>query len=327
MTPSPRTSLRPPSWLSAQAPTAAIEIADGRVTVAEVGLGRDGVEVTAFASEALPDGVITPTLGGSSIADTTAVAAAVRHAWLKAGVRPPKRAALVIPDATARVTLLTFEELPVKAADVDQLIRWQVRKATPFPLEEAQVTYVVTHQEVGATTVVAIVARQDVIAEYEQVLTSMGTHPGIVDLASFCVVNSVLAGGAAPSGDWLLVTVARGSTALAIIRAGELMFYRHRLAVDDEPLGAFVHQTAMFHEDRLGGRKFARVWLSGGASVGDGVEGIGREISVRLGVEAEPVDVRVAVTLRDRISAAPDVLDALAAPVGVLLREGRGARS
>jgi hypothetical protein len=39
----------------------------------------------------------------------------------------------------------------------------------------------------------------------------------------------------------------------------------------------------------------------------------------------EVLDVRNAATLRDRISASPALLDALAAPVGVLLRERAGA--
>jgi type IV pilus assembly protein PilM len=208
---------------------------------------------------------------------------------------------------------------------VDQLIRWQIRKTTPFPLEDAQVAHVVTNQEPGSTTVAAIVARRDVITQYEQVVTALGTLPGIVDLASFNVVNAVLAGGATPTGDWLLVSVARESTTLAIVRAGQLMFYRLRLSIDEEPLGALVHQTAMYHEDRLGGGKFARVWLCGSAWADAGGESIRRDISERLGVQAEQVDVRGAATLRDRISVSPAVLDALAAPLGVLLRERKGA--
>ena len=103
------------------------------------------------------------------------------------------------------------------------------------------------------------------------------------------MVNAVLAGGASPSGDWLLVNVAPESTVLAIVRMGQLMFYRHRHAIDEEPLGALVHQTAMYHEDRLGGQKFARVWLCG-SSYDAGGAAIHKEISQRLGVQAEPVD-------------------------------------
>ena len=325
MTASARPTRRSSSLLSAQPPTAAIEIAAGRVTVVEVGTGPEGLLVTAFASEPLPDAAVTPSLTGTNITNPAVVTTALRRACERAGIRPPKRAALVVPDTAARVTLLTFEQLPPKAADLDQLIRWQIRKATPFPLEEAQVTYVPVQQEPGASTVAAIVARRDMIGQYEEVVTALGTLPGIVDLASLNVVNAVLAGGGTSAGDWLLVCVSRESTALAIVRAGQLMFYRLRLAIDEEPLGALVHQTAMYHEDRLGGGKFARVWLCGSSWADGGGEPIRREISERLGVQAEPVDVRTVATLRDRISVSPDVLDALAAPLGVLVRERKGA--
>jgi len=310
--------------MSPQPPSVAIEIAAGRVTVAELGRGAAGPVVSAFASESLPAGVVAPSLTEPNITDTPAVTGAIRQAFEKAGLRPPRRAALVVPDSVARVSLLTFEQLPSKPADVDELIRWQIRKATPFPLDSARVAHVVTHQEPGETTLAAIVARIDVIAQYERAVTALGIQPGIVDLASVNVVNAVLAGGAAPAGDWLLVCVAQESTSLVIVRSGELVFYRHRLAIDEEPLGALVHQTAMYHEDRLSGGKFARVWLCGStwAASGDAVR---REISQRLGVEAEPVDVRVAATFGDRIGVRPEVLDAIAAPLGVLLRERKVA--
>jgi hypothetical protein len=105
------------------------------------------------------------------------------------------------------------------------------------------------------------------------------------------------------------------------------MFYRHRAAVDEEPLSALVHQTAMYHEDRLGGSKFAKVWLCGAALAGNAgdADRAKREIGERLGVSADAVDVRRAAGLSDRIPPDADALDALAASVGVLLRERKAA--
>jgi hypothetical protein len=50
-------------------------------------------------------------------------------------------------------------------------------------------------------------------------------------------------------------------------------------------------------------------------------EGLRRGIAARVGGRVEVLDVRTAATMRDRIGASPQLLDALAAPVGVLLRE------
>jgi Tfp pilus assembly PilM family ATPase len=318
-----RTSV--PSGLTPQPPSVAFEIAAGRVTVAEISSGGEGLVVSAYASESVPDDAVTPLLSGTNIADPAVVTAALRRACEKAGIRPPKRAALIVPDSVARVSLLTFEELPAKAADIDQLVRWQIKKSTPFPIEDAQVSAVITHQAAGATTVLAMASQRAVISQYEAAVTALGTHVGLVDLASVNVLNAILANGNAPAGDWLLVCLAKDSTSLAIVRDGALMFYRHRLAVDDEPLGALVHQTAMYHEDRLGGAKFSRVWLCGSTWAEGGGEAMRREISQRLGVQADAVDVRAAAALRDRIAASPDILDALAAPIGVLVRERKVA--
>jgi Tfp pilus assembly PilM family ATPase len=310
---------------ASQPPSVAFEIAGGRVTVAEVTVSTSGLVVSAYASESLPDDAVTPALSGVNVPDPAVVTAALRRACEKAGVRPPKRAALVVPDSVARVSLLTFEQLPQKAADIDRLIRWQIKKSTPFPVEDALIASVVTHTAPGATTVAAVASQRDTISQYEAALSGMGVHAGVVDLASINVLNAILAGGNAPADDWLLVCLARESTSLAIIRQGSLMFYRHRLAVDDEPLGALVHQTAMYHEDRLGGGRFSRVWLCGSAWAEGGGDAMRREISQRLGVQADAVDVRTAASLGDRLTPGAEALDALAAPLGILVRERKVA--
>ncbi len=60
--------------------------------------------------------------------------------------------------------------MPARPADLDQLIRWQLKKATPFPIEDAQVELISspTRRRPG-TTLAAVVARRDVIAQYEAV--------------------------------------------------------------------------------------------------------------------------------------------------------------
>ena len=86
-------------------------------------------------------------------------------------------------------------------------------------------------------------------------------------------------------------------------------------------MGDLVHQTAMYYEDRLGGAAFGRVVLAGGSAYGADAEQIRRQIEERLGTRVEPLDVRSGVTLRDRIAAGPELLDAIAPAVGVLLRD------
>jgi Tfp pilus assembly PilM family ATPase len=306
-----------PTWTTAAPPLVAIEISSQRVTVVQVTRSAGKVAVASLASEPLPAGALTPALTGTNIVQRDVVVAAAKRALDRAGLGSTRRAALVVPDSIARVSLVPLEHVPAKAQDLDQLLRWQLKRSMPFPLEEAQVSHFTASTEGTITTMATVVARRDVVSEYEAIAGALGIHAGIVDLASFNVMNAIIAAGGDGAGDGLLVHLAPEATTLAILRGGSLLFYRHRGA-DEEPLGALVHQTAMYHEDRLGGGAFARVWLCGGRAVSAEARD---QISGRLGVPIESVDVRPAATLAGQSVAAPDLLDALVAPVGALLVE------
>lgn len=312
---------RLPAWLTPPPVDVAVEITSRRVTVAAVAAREGTVVVSAFASEALPSDAVTPAFIGPNVVKPEVVVAALERAFERAGVKPPRRVGLVVPDSLARVSLVAFEQVPPKPADLDQLVRWQVKKATPFPLEDAQVSYVVAHAEPGSTTFAVTVARWDVIAQYEAMASALGMHAGLVDLSSFNLINAMLAAPAPPTGDWLLVSISAESTTLAILRGRALMFYRHRTSMEDEPLSALVHQTAMYHEDRMGGSAFSRVVLSGAAAGPEGAEGARREIATRLRLSADHIETRATAGLTERLAGMPGMLDALAAPVGLLLRE------
>ena len=158
---------------------------------------------------------------------------------------------------------MRFEQVPPRAQDLDQLVRWQVRKTAPFAIEDAQVSYVPGLRAEDGQEFVVSLARRDVVQEYEGLCAEAGAHAGLVDLATFNVINAVLAGAAAPSADWLLVNIAPDYASIALLRGPHLIFFRNRAADTDGTLADLVHQTAMYYEDRLKGAGFARVILAG----------------------------------------------------------------
>ena len=88
-------------------------------------------------------------------------------------------------------------------------MRWQVRKSAPFPIEEAQCQ--LRRRRARRTADASSSSRwrgATSSREYESVCRTRALHAGLVDLATFNVVNAVLAAGGAPPGDWLLVNVA-----------------------------------------------------------------------------------------------------------------------
>jgi type IV pilus assembly protein PilM len=300
------------SFLSASPPAVALEMAADRVSVVSIDHGGNPT-VTAYAVERVPAGAVAPSLNAKNILDTNGVADAIRRALERSALRAG-RVALIVPDAIARVSLLPFETVPERPNELEQLIRWQVRKSVPFPIDTAQVSW----QRGAGNEFIVTVARRDIVQEYEELCTGVGLEAGIVDLATFNQINAVLASGAI-QGDWMLVHVTPHDASIGLVRGEHLIFFRNKATAADETVEDLVHQTAMYHEDRLGGGPMARIIVSGLSSFPAG--DLRRSLEARLGVAIEPIDPRGAAALRDRIAAAPELLDSLAAPLGVLLRE------
>jgi Tfp pilus assembly PilM family ATPase len=215
-------------------------------------------------------------------------------------------------------------------------VRWQVRKTAPFAVEEAQVSFVPGLKAPDGQEFVVSLARRAIVEEYESICADAGAHAGIVDLATFNVINAVLAAlppvsASGADADWLLVNIAPDYASIAIMRGRQLIFFRNRVAAGEEDEGTLpdlVHQAAMYYEDRLSGGGFSRVFLTGAAGGGPrhaiDAEQVRRSLQERLGTSVDSVDPRMAATLTDRISAGPALLDTLTPLVGLLLR-GRDA--
>jgi type IV pilus assembly protein PilM len=302
-----------------------VQIARNRVTAASV-TSRDGsLSVTAHAVEPLATGVVTPALNTANMADPKPVAAALLRVFERMDIRP-KRVALAVPDTVAKVSILKFDKVPDRAHDLDELVRWQVRKAAPFRIEDAQLSYVPGLKAAdGSTEFVVVMARKDIVREYESVCEMAGAQAGVVDLATFNVINAVLAGSHAPAEDWLLVSVTQEDATMAILRGPHLVFFRNRAADGEGSLADMVHQTAMYYEDRLSGAGFSRVVLAGaGLPATDGgqdADYLRRALEQRLDTRVDTIDPRTAATVMDRITANAELLDALAPLVGLLARE------
>ena len=306
----------------APAPSAAVEILGSRVSgvVIEDRGGRPAV--AAHATELLPDQAVVPALNAANVRDRAAVSAALGRVLERLG--RPKRVGLVLADPVAKVSLVKLQQVPSRPQDLEQVMRWQVKKSAPFAIEDAQVGYVPGLRAEDGQEFIVTVARRDVIAEYEELCSAAGAHAGIVDISTFNVVNAAVAASAVPAGDWLLVNVAPGWESIAILRGAQVIFFRSHSADGEGTLADVVHQTAMYYEDRLKGVGFTRALLSGAAASGD-VDTLRRSLADRLSTTVEVIDPTRAASLTDRIGAGGELLDTLTPLVGLLLRQREAA--
>jgi hypothetical protein len=248
-------------------------------------------------------------LNAINVHDPAALTAAIRSVLDRLSSRP-KRIALVLPDTVGKLSLVRFEKIPAKSQDLDQLIRWQVRKAAPFKIEDAQVSWVpgIVPPEGGREWS----CRRDIIEGY-----------------GACRQRGVLASSIWRRSIWSTPCSRRraGPGRLAARQSRRLqhhgggarigLFPFARSVRKDDDLADLVHQTSRCIEDRLGGGDLASCWRASPRTPTPSA--LRRELEARLGTR-DPL-TSGAVALRDRIAAAPELLD-LAPAIGPILRSG-----
>src|SRR5439155_21712587 len=101
-------------------PTVAVELSANRVSAASVTWRAGEPVVTGHAIEPLAPGALAPSLTAANIRDRGTVAAALHRVLERVG--QPRRIGLVVPDLVAKVSLVRFEQVPPRAADLDQLV-------------------------------------------------------------------------------------------------------------------------------------------------------------------------------------------------------------
>lgn len=307
------------------APDVALEIDHAHVAAARLSWRGSQAVISAHATEALPAGLVVPGLAALNISDVPVLSQAIGRVLGQLGGRPT-RVSLLVPDTVAKVSLLKLDKVPAKAGDLREIVKWQVRKTSPFPVEQAALSISPGARGAdGAAEFVVALSRADVIHQYEQACAMAGAHAGLVDLSTFGVINGVMASPSPPSGDWLLVHVTGTYLSLAVVRDNALLFFRNRSEEAEGTLTDLIHQTAMYYEDRLSGGGFARVLIAGAAQLPGGSESVRRDLEDRLKVSVDAVDPRGAAALQDRIGASAELLDVLAPLVGTLMREREAA--
>ena len=301
-----------PRWLASPPPSVAVEITARRVTA--VGARRPRRQLRVV-------GATRPSRCAPGVVDAGAERAErprSRRRWRRPSARRarqlvgsrPRRVALVLPDSVAKVSLLRFEKVPAKPQDLDQLIRWQMRKAAPFQIEDAQVSWAPARRpaRAAAASISSRVARRDIIESYERACEAAGAHAGLVDLASFNLINAVLAGEPAPPATGCWCTSPPDYATLAVVRDGCVDLLPQPRAPSGDRRSAGSRAPDGDVSRGSAGRRRVRAVVLAGASV----RGAGRRRAVprgcsrsASGMRVEPLDFRPAAEMRDRIAPAP----------------------
>jgi hypothetical protein len=271
-------------FLEPEPPQVAVEVRPRSVGVVRVAREGQRQSLAAAAFLELAPEALRPSISGDNVADAAGFRAALRGACERAGVLAGARAALVLPDPVGRVTVLPGSELPARGAvEIDQMVRFRLRKSLPFDVRDARLAL-----RRDGDAVLAVAASRLALDPYEAACRECGLEPGQVELAGIALLDAVLA--SRPGGDRLVVNWDHGYVSLLLARGGSPALVRTLVgpAADSaEAVRREIEGTLVYYNERLGGGGLAGVSLRPAPHAGAGTVS---ELQASLGVPVEAIE-------------------------------------
>jgi len=263
-------------------PAVALEIQPDFVAGAH--LDGSSREVRRLSVRQLEAGTLEPGAGRANITNEAALREAVSDVAEVVG-NGGGRLGLLVPDGVTRVGLLSFETLPESHAEAEALVRWKMRDLLPFGPDEARVSFQVLRREGKAVELLAVAARNAVLAEYEGILEAVDGGPALILPATLALLPLLPED---PGACQLLIHVCSGSITSVVVLGQRVVFWRSRpgarpapeeLAAEVGREAARVKATSRDHQ----GMEISAAWLCARPGAPEGLsEGLARTLEMQV---------------------------------------------
>lgn len=250
-------------------PPVALEIGHSEIVLVRLKRrGRGKPELVAHRSAPMPEGARPTSIFRPTLGSTAEIVKSVQGLF-EATATKPGRVSIVMPDNLAKVSIVSLPEAPASRKQLDEIVRFKLRRAIPFRLEEARITYQALPGAGQGVDILVVVMRRFAVEQYEGILTSAGARPGLVDLSTPNLLNLARGRVAAMNGDGdvAVLNCAVGYFTLVIQRNGRVIFFRSKSLPDDiDPdadgaggiLGREISHSLAYYREKLAGENLER---------------------------------------------------------------------
>lgn len=262
-------------------PSTVFEVQQDVVAGARIDSSAGRIRKIAVAN--LEAGCIIPAAHRPNIAKLEPLQAAIREvASDLGGVTAPL--GLVLPDSAVRLTLLKFETLPGDLREQESLIRWKLKDVLPFAPEEARISYDVYQAAGGGLEVAALVAREQVVHEYESAFEPLAGEVRLLLPASATLLPLLPKGNG--TGE-LLVHAYSGSVVTAVVTGDRLRLWRYQVLENgtaQSPEQMVAQETARVMASAVDhlGIEVGRAWLCARPPLSSG---LAEQVGAALGMD------------------------------------------
>lgn len=257
-------------------PAMAFEITEAGIAAARIGARAE------LDFQPLKAGTLTVSPLKENVNDAEEFSQAVRSLAVGQTARKRKDVALILPDFSARISVLDFDHFPSDAKEQAALIRFRLKRSVPFDVESAALSY--WPQSLGhkKVEVVAVMAPLEIVSRYEAPFRALGMMPGLVTTSSLAALELAPEGGVslvAKLTGHVLTVLVREKATLRLVRCLELPSQH----LDD--VAAVLLPTFVYVEDNLSSRAEHLILCGFGAQTDEAQ----RRFQEEMGVEVEPM--------------------------------------
>lgn len=230
-------------------PATAIGLDKGIASVVQVERMRNNASrLRRAATFNISESLLQPSFDQPNIQDRGQLAAVLHDLAASAGLLRQKRWSLSLPEATTRTMVLTVEGQPSSGSELQEILTWKIERGFGATLDELSVSRERLQKDPqGRDRYLVIAVKNDVLAEYEAVLESLGWRTGLILPRHLGEAQWLTRNGAA--GDSLLLSgFGEGFTGV-IFRGKHPLILRTVICAEDEFEDEF-YRFLLFYRDR-----------------------------------------------------------------------------
>jgi len=287
-------------------PAVGVEVGNGVLRAAALRRRRGSCVLEATASAALPPGLVLDSFTAPNITDVAAFVGALKRLSSSLGHRG-KTVGVALPDYVSRVSVLDFDSFQGNHEEAERMIRWRLKKVSPFDVEQAALRY----QHLGRFTsegkdqhrVLVSIIKSDILAQYEAAFKAAGLRPRFMGLSSFLLWNffrDAVLKEAGPGAGFALMNIFGGKLSVMIFDGGAPRFMRLKdLGKQDQGVSGEgqlgitmvlkeLDASLTFYKENYSDTRVSRVYMGGDHT---GLGGMAEEVNRSTDMKAEVLDL------------------------------------
>jgi len=159
-------------------------VVDGALVAA---LKRESKGAVLWAAESATEGLFEVGPAGLQSVDRERLSAILSS--IQPRIEGASRAAVVVPSGWTRSYLLDFDDLPRGQSELDQVVRWRLKKLLPVKPADLRISSLPVQREDGTNSLVCMVGMERAFSDIEAAFKEVGVVPGSITTRAFALAG------------------------------------------------------------------------------------------------------------------------------------------